>query len=386
LTRRTGGSPLKDLNSSAERELIESRVKKEYEAKVMELEKERETIEEEKAQVDRYKQLLLKQRDIMIALTQRLTERDEQIMALQDELDAYDRHQKALEEKLDEKTAQLIHLQRVTLEHSSSNGDANEMALNGNNNVDGGEKISNGIGNGVSLSESSNGLNGHLEEKNDAGLIATRQYAPHRDRASSIEHAVDNNSDDGNYEDNDEGSIAAFDNINAAAAVPDENLLSADEKISELESVLKAVHLDRERIAKELDDVSAEKVSYEYLVRERMDKLVAAEVERKLGSDDDGGGSGGDDGERKNREALEKRCETLAKERKAIQTIMDQKVKVLLGSVTASATSVLQASDEDVLRSKAGQALVKDMSALTRLVQAAITALKNAENQDMASR
>ena len=40
------------------------------------------------AQVDRYKQLLLKQRDIMILLTQRLNERDEQIVALQDELDA----------------------------------------------------------------------------------------------------------------------------------------------------------------------------------------------------------------------------------------------------------------------------------------------------------
>lgn len=39
--------------------------------------------------MDRYKQLLLKQRDIMIALTQRLVERDEQIMSLQDELDAY---------------------------------------------------------------------------------------------------------------------------------------------------------------------------------------------------------------------------------------------------------------------------------------------------------
>lgn len=58
--------------------------------------------------MDRYKQLLLKQRDIMIALTQRLVERDEQIMALQDELDAYDRRHKELEEKLDEKTALLI--------------------------------------------------------------------------------------------------------------------------------------------------------------------------------------------------------------------------------------------------------------------------------------
>ena len=34
-------------------------------------------------QVDRYKQLLLKQRDIMIALTARLNERDEQINSLQ---------------------------------------------------------------------------------------------------------------------------------------------------------------------------------------------------------------------------------------------------------------------------------------------------------------
>ena len=45
-------------------------------------------------QVDRYKQLLLKQRDIMIALTGRLNERDEQILTLQEELEAYDGHQK----------------------------------------------------------------------------------------------------------------------------------------------------------------------------------------------------------------------------------------------------------------------------------------------------
>jgi hypothetical protein len=98
----------------------QERLRKEYEGRLADLEKERESIEEEKAQVDRYKQLLLKQRDIMIALTQRLNERDEQIMALQDELDAYDRHQKELEEKLDEKTAQLIHLQRVTIEQNAA--------------------------------------------------------------------------------------------------------------------------------------------------------------------------------------------------------------------------------------------------------------------------
>jgi hypothetical protein len=41
------------------------------------------------AQVDRYKQLLLKQRDIMIQLTARLNERDQSILVLQEELDTY---------------------------------------------------------------------------------------------------------------------------------------------------------------------------------------------------------------------------------------------------------------------------------------------------------
>ena len=46
------------------------------------------------SQVDRYKALLVKQRDIMIALTGRLNERDEQLLRLQEELEAYDSHQK----------------------------------------------------------------------------------------------------------------------------------------------------------------------------------------------------------------------------------------------------------------------------------------------------
>ena len=37
--------------------------------------------------------------------------------------DAYDRHQKELEEKLDERTAALIHLQRVALEHDAAGYD-----------------------------------------------------------------------------------------------------------------------------------------------------------------------------------------------------------------------------------------------------------------------
>jgi hypothetical protein len=60
----------------------QKQIRREYEVKLMELEKERSLIEEDKSQVDRYKQLLVKQRDIMIALTARLNERDETIIQL----------------------------------------------------------------------------------------------------------------------------------------------------------------------------------------------------------------------------------------------------------------------------------------------------------------
>lgn len=58
-------------------------------------------MEESQAQVDRYKSLLQKQRDIMIALTTRLNERDEAIGQLQEELDAYDKIHKEAERSMD---------------------------------------------------------------------------------------------------------------------------------------------------------------------------------------------------------------------------------------------------------------------------------------------
>lgn len=65
--------------------------KKTYEKKISELENERTKLEETQAQVDRYRGLLQKQRDIMIALATRLNERDESIAQLQEELEAYDK-------------------------------------------------------------------------------------------------------------------------------------------------------------------------------------------------------------------------------------------------------------------------------------------------------
>ena len=70
---------------------------------------------------------------------------------------------------------------------------------------------------------------------------------------------------------------------------------------------------------------------------------------------------------------LKTRCETLTKEREAVHTIMEQKIKVLVESVANSVSAVLMTTP-----SPAGSALSKDVAALQRLVNASIAALRNA--------
>ena len=71
----------------------QQRIRAEYEARFRELERERQGAAAGKAQVERYTQLLLKQREVMLALTARLKRRDDQILNLQQELEAFDQHQ-----------------------------------------------------------------------------------------------------------------------------------------------------------------------------------------------------------------------------------------------------------------------------------------------------
>lgn len=60
----------------------------------------------------------MKQRDIMMALTKRLSERDELIMSLQEELDAYDAAQRRLEDDLDHRTAEVIAMRKAAIEEA----------------------------------------------------------------------------------------------------------------------------------------------------------------------------------------------------------------------------------------------------------------------------
>ncbi len=86
-----GGHKIEDTpqfrNALAEKHSL---LVKEFDIKFQDFEKERQLLEQDKAQVEKYKQLLLKQRDIMIALTAKLNERDEALLQFQEEVDAYD--------------------------------------------------------------------------------------------------------------------------------------------------------------------------------------------------------------------------------------------------------------------------------------------------------
>ena len=204
--------------------------------------------------MDRYKQLLLKQRDIMIALTQRLNERDEQIMALQDELDAYDRHQKELEEKLDEKTAELIHLQRVTMEHNANspikNEELNEALGNWSNQGDNEDGV-------VQLSRPPNGGGGgskvvgnNMETPLKNGKVASnlqlqkgtssntsspeRKYVDQRGQRIPPSQLLKHKQ----YEPYHDAVVFVGDNDNEESGSSSRLLLSGDEKIKELTRII----------------------------------------------------------------------------------------------------------------------------------------------------
>lgn len=75
--------------------------------------------------------------------------------------------------------------------------------------------------------------------------------------------------------------------------------------------------------------------------------------------------------------ALQTRCDTLVKEREAVTTIMEQKIKVLVQSVAQNVAAVVNQNPQ-LGGSESSMALNKDLVALQRLVGASIAALKNA--------
>jgi len=382
---------LPGANQAPELQIImkeqQDKLRQEYDGKLAEIERERETIEEEKAQVDRYKQLLLKQRDIMIALTQRLVERDEQIMALQDELDAYDRHQKELEEKLDEKTAMLFKFQRISLEMNASSPYKSEELTTALNEPIGRSGAST---NGATEIDADSSVLASRESLNDLfSAAASLNGDAKRDLSKLVEHQKVTIADleeelrvarsIGGTTSNDI-EAAALAKVENAVAVEMEIHLSRlqfgsgmnegvgatlrDPMSSLIRQVLSRVRLtnastQHQDLTQEIQKLGREKLSAESMVDE-----LKQRISRDMLANQQFG-------------AVSARCEHLVKEREAVHTIMEHKIKVLVQSIAQSAGGVLQGGGPN-----AAQALTKDVAALQRLVNASIAALRNAASNN----
>ena len=343
------------------------KMRKEYEVKLADLERERETIVEEKAQVDRYKQLLLKQRDIMIALTQRLVERDEQIVSLQDELDAYDKHHKELEEKLDAKRYELLRLQRISMEVNANSPYKSEelmKALEATEESSGNKRLVFGkaVGKATELSQSHDDEDSINTEsirlsKNGNGRTDTHVVVEKiGDIVSRKWHECQQQI---RNEETRSGSLA-----NAATAsrymkhmvstLLEEMHDMAEQGPSQVSNdggKLEAVMAENKRLTNKLREVSA---SPRNTGSPKLDMSALSDAQTKR---------------------LQDRCEILVKERQAVHTIMEQKIKVLVQSVAQAVGVVLHNVQGG---GSTGNALAKDVAALQRLVNASIAALRNA--------
>lgn len=93
-----------------------SLIRQEYDAKISEIEREREQFEEDKAQAEHFKYILTEYQDILGAITHKINERDEHIAQMQEELDAYDRIQRETEQVIEQKSQRVSQLEEYISE------------------------------------------------------------------------------------------------------------------------------------------------------------------------------------------------------------------------------------------------------------------------------
>eukprot|EP00750_Incisomonas_marina_P013942 INCI17571.3.p1 GENE.INCI17571.3~~INCI17571.3.p1 ORF type:complete len:333 (-),score=64.54 INCI17571.3:75-1073(-) len=329
----------------------------------------------------------------MVALTERLNERDEQIIELQEELDAYDRRQKELEERLDAKTAQLIHLQRVTVEHNEQSPykskDLEQAALGRDHWLELIEEEANKDGNSsdasVALQNGPRDLTNSREHtsgrvsSNEEGLrrrlkdtLAEKAelekmlqvYMGERVQASpkngKHRHAPSDMSD---------GTATS----QVELAQTQHELAKARQRISELSTDFRAY---QDRMEARLRDTSNGGSSPTIAALQNKINDLTKKLEQAQNS-----------AEHAPEEAalLRERCATHVKERRAVLTIMEQKIKRLVANAGQEARSILLPPSGDdagadpvpLLDLPAGQRLSRELKTLSRLVNASIAALKN---------
>ena len=92
-------------------------IRKEYEERISKIEQERIETEKNKGEeYDKFKEILMKQKDVMIGLTDKLNERDQTILQLQSEMEAYDSLTAGYESKMTDMECRIQQLEKFISE------------------------------------------------------------------------------------------------------------------------------------------------------------------------------------------------------------------------------------------------------------------------------
>ncbi len=294
-----------------------------YNDRMATLERERQTVEEDKANIVQYKTLLLKQRDIMIALTGRLSERDSTIKALQEELDAFDRHQCILTEKLDLKDGAINALQQMALDADI-------------------------------IKEAVIDPHGHVTSD---FMPLIQQHLPHGVLYSSPGRAEQM------------GSLST--QISDVGSDADDlELLDADQKIQELRTIIDTRDREIDELHADLDTVEDERSRLEMLLRDRLEQLVTEEVGVRIKEIRPSKGAPPSS-------AVWDRMDVQTEERRALKSIMEGKISPMV------ANSIRIIEHMEPSTAAADQTRVyRQLVTLKRLVDASVGALTNAEEEE----
>ena len=353
-----------------------ARVKDEYESKIRELEADRQEAEVGRAQVGRYKAVLLKQRDIMIALTARLNERDEIVIRMQEELKAYDGEYRRVEDALDAKTAELIALRRAVMRHSAA-----EQTIPGARRDDelvaalggwAGEKATPNALRARSGDEAeaarplsavgATEVRDEVRDDDDPSLVSELEAARGALRAKSAE-------------------LERLRAEVSVASAPSRAARGASPPPSPRDGAAAAAAEDAEKVAARHREFRREMVARleEKDGRVRFLEAESARLKRALEDASASGGGGRNDAspfgssgeppERREHAAMAERVAGLARERAALKTILENKIQSLVAGVNRSVDALGTASDQKAPR------LRREARALERLVAATVQAM-----------
>ncbi|GKT34809.1 Kinesin-16 [Aduncisulcus paluster] len=348
-----------------------ARIQQKFQQRMYELEKERHSLQEDMAQVDKYKELLVKQRDIMTALTNKLAERDESIAALEEELLAYDKHQELLD-TADEKICELEDALKVKEEENDDVYDRLDRTEKEKNELE--ELLRDKLPLMVNkeIEKRIKLLKERVEDEDAERMLVLldRKLDSFADEEEKDDQGLDEEEEEPRLS-SDGKDLASLDSDDAdekeKGALHSSDLFDKDRPTPTLQDKIKQQMNDMVA-SEEYDKLKEEFTKYkeekereiEHLKLLRSESDIHKTYDKRMGEFM---------GTKRRVDDLEKKVRNSTKEKEALLTIFEKKIKVMVDNLV------------DLLSSPSdSQVALYQSHSLQRLVSVSITALKNSTN------